>query len=73
MKCPKCRQKTVSIEGRVEITIGEIVLSCVSDAWRCDPCDINLAQLQVRVQPVKAVVVAPANPFEKIEEGEGHA
>ncbi len=73
IKCPKCRQKMTPIEGQIQISLGEIVLNCVSDAWRCDPCDINLAQLQVKVQPIKGVVLAPANPFEKIEEGEGHA
>ena len=63
----------VSIEGRVEITVGDNFFACNQDAWHCSPCDINFAQIQVRVQPIKAIVVSPAIPFEESKEGEGHA
>ncbi len=64
MKCQKCREKMVSVEGRVRIQIGETVLETVADIFRCEPCDLNTAQIQVNMKPLSL----EKSPFEKIGE-----
>ena len=52
MRCQKCHKKTMPIEGRVMMQIGDTTFSTITEVGHCGFCNIQTVQFQCKIEPL---------------------
>lgn len=63
LKCPKCLGNMKPILAKIQLKVGDTMLETISEAGRCNKCDNNIVNIQVKVIPLENNVIS-----EKIQE-----
>jgi hypothetical protein len=53
IRCQKCSGKTVTVEARVHLAIGDNTMSTITDVGHCIKCNIQTMAFQCKIEPLQ--------------------